>query len=265
VADSTTIAVKRELATWMRSEAERRGMTLSEYLRYVTAMPPMPKGAPGIPRKGWYRFVSETLLATLAAHKGEMRAGDAQREVASRIRDVTPVEWQLPADRTNYPTRAEMIVAWRRKDLEQKGLISSEERGMWRLTPRGFEQANLIQAAGGPARPAAAAEAGGENRTPRTYKEAVATLAEWQAEGQREIAIFCFPDPREETVRLVEVSPDFPDGEDTRPFRMGRSPEFPFASDVILISPQDWMRVVSGELQLPPDWDLRTRMQVWPR
>jgi hypothetical protein len=91
------------------------------------------------------------------------------------------------------------------------------------------------------------------NDIPKTYEEAVRNLAAWQ--GDDEITIFYLPDPAARVVRLVEISNSFGDNKELRPVAMGASPEFPFPSNVLLISTADWRRVKNGEKSLPAGWD----------
>ena len=58
--------------------------------------------------------------------------------------------------------------------------------------------------------------------------------------------------PSEDEVYLVEVTTSAPDSGDVLPFRFTPDPpDVPFASTVILLSPQDWERVNRKELELP--------------
>src|SRR5262249_26431656 len=100
---------------------------------------------------------------------------------------------------------------------------------------------------------------------PRDYQAAVHTLADWHAGVHRAtFEVYAFPDPSETTVRLVEVSDEFPDTGEVVPVTFGRSEEFPFRSSVVLLTPEQWQQVLRGELGLPEGWDLATRQKVWP-
>jgi len=97
---------------------------------------------------------------------------------------------------------------------------------------------------------------------PKTYEEAVRTLARWHLEGLDAAEVYSFPDPAGETVRLVEVSPRFPASGEPYPFTFGRSKEFPFRSSVIQITPGEWRDVLSQRLALPAEWDVGSRQRV---
>lgn len=59
-------------------------------------------------------------------------------------------------------------------------------------------------------------------------------------------------------VRLLEVSSRSPTIGEVRPFRFTADPEggVPYPSELILVSEEEWKKIETGELQLPPDWDL---------
>ena len=100
---------------------------------------------------------------------------------------------------------------------------------------------------------------------PKSYQEAVRTLAEWHAEEQDyQVEIYHFPDPNKEVVQLVEVSAVFPQTDNVAPARIGPSSEFPFRSAVALVSPSEWDLVKKGQLALPKGWDLNSMIRVWP-
>jgi len=102
------------------------------------------------------------------------------------------------------------------------------------------------------------------DQIPKTYEQAVETLAEWHGSGQA-IEIYSFPDPVRKVVKLIEVSDDFAASGSVAPVGMGASAEFPFQSSVALLSGDEWEAVLRGDMQLPQDWDLETRTRVWPR
>ena len=100
---------------------------------------------------------------------------------------------------------------------------------------------------------------------PKTYEEAGECLARWHAIGEHgPERIYAFPDPETQVVRLVEVSPSAPETGEITPVGFGRSPDFPFRSSVIVVTPNEWDQVRSGELKLPQDWALESMRQVWP-
>jgi hypothetical protein len=100
---------------------------------------------------------------------------------------------------------------------------------------------------------------------PSSYDEAERVLARWHAGLDRDdFEVYSFPDPDERTVRLVEVSDEFPRSEQVWAATFGPSQEFPFRSSVVLVDHADWQRVLSGDLPLPEGWELRARRKVWP-
>ena len=104
-------------------------------------------------------------------------------------------------------------------------------------------------------------------QVPKTYQEAMRVLARWQGEsGPADLEIFAFPDPQKQVVRLMHVSKTFPDLGGVRVYRMGRSAEFPFRSEMAQVLPKyrDKIKTKSGERLLPPEWRPGTEQRVWP-
>ena len=100
---------------------------------------------------------------------------------------------------------------------------------------------------------------------PKSYANAVQTLAKWHGEDDDgPWAICSFPDEDGQTVRLLEVSENVPESDTVMPLVIGPSGEFPFKSAVILLTPREWERVKTGELALPGGWGLKSQKQVWP-
>ncbi len=91
------------------------------------------------------------------------------------------------------------------------------------------------------------------NQLPSTYEEAVESLAAWHQDGN--VTIYQMPDPDRKVVRLVEVSDETGDSEEVRPIRMGASVDFPFKTEVLLVSESDWLRISNGEKSLPSGWN----------
>ena len=67
-------------------------------------------------------------------------------------------------------------------------------------------------------------------------------------------AVFLSEDAAE--VHLVEVSGSVATSGEVLPFRFAARPDLgvPYASVVILLSEEEWVRVERGELALPPGW-----------
>ena len=103
------------------------------------------------------------------------------------------------------------------------------------------------------------------SQVPRTYEAAVKALARWQrAVGGQNYRAYSFPDPEKQVVRLLEVSPAYPDTGELMPVTWGRSAEVPFRSTIAMATPKQWERVQSGALPLPDGWILRDMRQIWP-
>src|SRR5438105_1546169 len=103
------------------------------------------------------------------------------------------------------------------------------------------------------------------DQVPQTYEEAERLLARWQGEGGPEdLLIFTFPDPAEESVRLLGVSDEFMETGAVLPMSFGRSAELPFRSSTASVTPAEWDRIRAGRIALPAGWDLATARQVWP-
>jgi len=68
---------------------------------------------------------------------------------------------------------------------------------------------------------------------------------------------FLRPSGRVDEVRLVEVSGSADSAGEVLPFRFGPNATegVPYASVVILLSPEDWERVKRGDLELPEGWN----------
>lgn len=102
------------------------------------------------------------------------------------------------------------------------------------------------------------------DEVPKTYDQAVRTLARWHGdEDGNGLEVYSIPDPVGQVIRLIEVSTEFPTA-DIRAFTFGSSADFPFKSSVIQITPTQWERLLRGELSLPADWNLDSRHKVLP-
>ena len=101
---------------------------------------------------------------------------------------------------------------------------------------------------------------------PRTYEEAVQSLADWHGTDsrRRDVEIWAFRGD-DDVVRLLEISPSHASLGEAWPVGFNRTEDFPFFSQLILVSPQEWQRIESGEMPLPANWDLARKERVWPR
>lgn len=103
------------------------------------------------------------------------------------------------------------------------------------------------------------------DESPKTYEEAERLLARWHGEGgPSDLVVYSLPDPAGESVRLIEVSEEFPTTGAVMPLIFGRSKLFPFQSGAAMLTPREWVDLAAGRLKLPPGWDLSSKRQVWP-
>jgi hypothetical protein len=96
-----------------------------------------------------------------------------------------------------------------------------------------------------------------QTNAPRDYRSAIDALAREHASVDTTIReIWSYDDPAQEVVRSVEVSDYELPAENGEVFtvRFGRSPDFPFPSEIALLSPEDWNRLQQGALRLPTAW-----------
>jgi hypothetical protein len=98
---------------------------------------------------------------------------------------------------------------------------------------------------------------------PKTYDEAVESLAAWHYDDKSDMEVFVMADPDRKTVCLVEVSDDVGDDDNPRPIRMGTSADFPFSSSILLLSVSDWERINAGQLSLPEGWILERLRKLY--
>lgn len=108
---------------------------------------------------------------------------------------------------------------------------------------------------------------------PKTYEAAVDALA--AAHAGDDVEIYAMPDPGRQVVRFIEVSAAFPEGGVERPdplngmerivpvFPMGPARDFPFRSEIVQITPDEWDRLRAGKLKLNRNWgDLNAAQRV---
>jgi hypothetical protein len=108
---------------------------------------------------------------------------------------------------------------------------------------------------------------------PKTYGSAVRALAAAHGGGPDQVEIYSICDPREQVVRLIEVSEAFPEGGVERPappngmerivpvFPMGPAKDFPFRSEIAQVTPVEWNQLLQGKLKLNRDWGDLNRAQ----
>ena len=114
-----------------------------------------------------------------------------------------------------------------------------------------------------------------EDKVPATYERAVQILIEAHASGPDPIDIYDLPDPQRIVIRLIEVSEAFPEGGVDRRsadggiehivpvFPMGPANDFPFRSEIVQVTPDEWAQLKRGDLRLNRDWgDLNSAHRV---
>jgi hypothetical protein len=108
---------------------------------------------------------------------------------------------------------------------------------------------------------------------PKTYEAAIHALA--AAHADDDVEIYSVPDPQQQVVRLIEVCSTFPESGVQRQvppngmerivpvFPMGAAKDFPFRSEIIQITPQEWEQLRQGKLKLNRNWgDLNQAQKV---
>lgn len=109
------LKVREEVAAWISTEVNRRDLTISEYLARISAMPgDAPSSSSPSGRNGQYKFVCDVLLVVLENAGGKLPTAEAQQATVEAIKRSSPRHWQRPTDRSNCPTVAHRVVAWRR-------------------------------------------------------------------------------------------------------------------------------------------------------
>jgi hypothetical protein len=101
---------------------------------------------------------------------------------------------------------------------------------------------------------------------PKTYQDAISVLAEDHLQVDPSIKeVWSFDDPAEAVVRFVEVSeaPELPsENGAVTAVVFGPSPDFPYRSEIALLTREDWDRVHAGSLRLPHGWELSRARKV---
>ncbi|SRR6266487_2683947 len=88
------------------------------------------------------RILRELILITLGEANGQARASSVLENVRERAKAFVPAEWQKP--HPPYRTRIDLYAAFERASLRDAGLIDPTERGIWKLTPAGWNQARQL-------------------------------------------------------------------------------------------------------------------------
>jgi hypothetical protein len=67
-------------------------------------------------------------------------------------------------------------------------------------------------------------------------------------------SIYLVPDPKQEEVRLVEVSKTAPTTDEVFPIYFEAQSDIELPSGVVLLSDEEWEKVQKGQLHLPDGW-----------
>jgi hypothetical protein len=109
-------------------------------------------------------------------------------------------------------------------------------------------------------------------KIPTDYDEAVEILAAWHGSDPRrqDLHIYAFDDDqtkddRDRIVRLLEVSPSHASLGEALPLGFGRGNDFPYLSEIVIIAPREWEKILAKEMPLPAGWFLDKSRQVWPQ
>lgn len=95
------------------------------------------------------------------------------------------------------------------------------------------------------------------------YGQAVLTLARWHREGdQAAAAIYAFPDPQRQTVRLIEVSQIVPQTGEVYMVEFGPTAQMPFRTVVAQVTASEWEDICARRIELPDGWDLTGMVEV---
>jgi hypothetical protein len=191
------------------------------------------------------RAVSASKIAELCEIADNAHKARTRRMIAEMIADGAPIigtsrGYHIARDRSQLASYAESLAA-RGREIARR---ATDVRGILnRLEPLPADEG-----------------------VPASYQEAVETLARWHGEDEDPpVIIYSFDDPQEQTVRLLEVSEGFPTTGEAITWAFGQSPEFPYRSEVVMVTPEEWEQIKSGGFALPPQWDPTSQAQVWPR
>ena len=101
---------------------------------------------------------------------------------------------------------------------------------------------------------------------PKTYEEAAHQLAQRHGTDsrRRDVEIWAFRG-HDDVVRLMEISPSHAELGEAWPVGFRPAEDFPFFSQIILVSPREWKKIRDGKMPLPGKWDLGEAERVWPR
>ena len=103
---------------------------------------PIKRGRPAGAAANGRRVLRELILTTVARAGGSARASSVLRSVRDAGAPYLPAAWEQP--HPPYRSRIELYTAFERATLRDAGLLDASERGIWKLTPAGWEQARKL-------------------------------------------------------------------------------------------------------------------------
>jgi hypothetical protein len=92
----------------------------------------------------------------------------------------------------------------------------------------------------------------------QTYEQTARMLAAAHRAKESLSVVMLDPDPSQQEIRLLEVSPAAATTHELYPFAFGARPDLgiDYPSVVLLLSPDEWNEVQAGQLPLPKGWTL---------
>jgi hypothetical protein len=93
------------------------------------------------------KILRELVLTSLAQMGGRAAASSVLSMVKDAASARLPKEWNRP--HPPYRSRADMYIAFERATLRDRGFLDGGERGYWRLTPAGWNEAKRLLAGKG--------------------------------------------------------------------------------------------------------------------
>ena len=105
-------------------------------------VPSVKRGRPAGAAANGRRILRELILTTVARAGGQARASSVLRSVRDAGAPYVPAEWHQP--HPPYRSRIELYTAFERTTLRNAGLLDASARGIWKLTPAGWECARKL-------------------------------------------------------------------------------------------------------------------------
>jgi hypothetical protein len=102
---------------------------------------------------------------------------------------------------------------------------------------------------------------------PRSHAEALDHLVRSHTDCPYILRVLALPDQGDGAVRLLEVTEAVPTTGEAFAFHLGPSADFPFALEIIQVTPEEWEQINAQPpaISLPDGWSLGELQQKWPR